>query len=413
MEVLQTTTEGSSSRTSLLDSSPQQPRHDEGDGDGDGDRTIDEALRQLETFLRVFGFCQYSLLSFALSSLSFLVFGVVTPLLCIELSNCSNCEKYQIKSTVCGDFSSWIATMASDPVPRGVRAESPWVFPVAGDLDTTLPPCEDYPLCFVQLVCNLQVIHYENYGKLLERDLDILVYIEEHIVLTHHLSKISHRFRIFLLLEFLVVTASQFVALFQTTGNRGIINFVNGSDFVVSSIVQVVGIILCLHGATKISHRARGISSVGSRWHALVTCNSNEASQSGTLNSRGNMEASQALGSLPINYSESDLESIDVPLPVNTQLVSYMARTKRDKPSYDLQLPISHMATSFSFANSLDKDFGVMWNNSIVCFLSASNPGGFTVFGWIVDRGLIITILFVELSLVLFVLGKTITYTTT
>lgn len=97
MEVLQTTTEGSSSRTSLLDSSPQQPRHDEGDGDGDGDRTIDEALRQLETFLRVFGFCQYSLLSFALSSLSFLVFGVVTPLLCIELSNCSNCEKYQIK----------------------------------------------------------------------------------------------------------------------------------------------------------------------------------------------------------------------------------------------------------------------------------------------------------------------------
>lgn len=84
------------------------------------------------------------------------------------------------------------------------------------------------------LVCNLQVIHFENYGKLLERDLDVLVYIEEHIVLTHHLSKISHRFRIFLLLEFLVVTASQFMSLFQTTGNRGIINFVNGSDFVVS-----------------------------------------------------------------------------------------------------------------------------------------------------------------------------------
>lgn len=85
------------------------------------------------------------------------------------------------------------------------------------------------------LVCNFQVIHFENYGRLLERDLHVSVYIEEHIRLTHHLSKISHRFRIYLLLEFLVVTASQFVYLLQTTGNRGIINFVNGGDFAVSS----------------------------------------------------------------------------------------------------------------------------------------------------------------------------------
>ena len=84
------------------------------------------------------------------------------------------------------------------------------------------------------LVCNLQIIHIENYGKLLERDLDVSDYIEEHIRLTYNLSKISHRFRVFLLLEFLVVTATQFVALFQTTGNGGIINFINGGDFAVS-----------------------------------------------------------------------------------------------------------------------------------------------------------------------------------
>lgn len=87
------------------------------------------------------------------------------------------------------------------------------------------------------LVCNLQVTHFENYGKLLERDLDVSIYIEEHIRLTHHLSKISHRFRIYLLLEFLVVTASQFVALLETTGNRDIINFINGGDFAVSVIL--------------------------------------------------------------------------------------------------------------------------------------------------------------------------------
>lgn len=84
------------------------------------------------------------------------------------------------------------------------------------------------------LVCNLQIIHLENFGKLLERDLDVSEYLQEHIRLNYHLSKISHRFRILLLLELLVVTASQFVALLQTTGNRGLINFINGGDFAVS-----------------------------------------------------------------------------------------------------------------------------------------------------------------------------------
>lgn len=85
------------------------------------------------------------------------------------------------------------------------------------------------------LVINLQVIHFENYGKLLERDLDVSVYIEEHTRLNHHLSKISHRFRIYLLLEFLFVTASLFVSLIETTENRGIINFTNGGNFAVSA----------------------------------------------------------------------------------------------------------------------------------------------------------------------------------
>lgn len=85
------------------------------------------------------------------------------------------------------------------------------------------------------LVCNLQVIHFENYGKLLERDLDASVYVEEHTFLKYNLSRISHRFRVFLLLEFLVVTATQFVTLLETTGNSGIVNFVNGGDFAVSA----------------------------------------------------------------------------------------------------------------------------------------------------------------------------------
>lgn len=36
-----------------------------------------------------------------------------------------------------------------------------------------------------------------------------------------------------------------------------------------------------------------------------------------------------------------------------------------------------------------------------------SNPGGITIFGWTVDRSLVNTIFFLELSLVTFVLGQT------
>lgn len=218
------------------------------------------------------------------------------------------------------------------------------------------------------LICNLQVIHFEDYAKLLERDCDVLVFIEEHTRLRYHLSKISHRFRIFLILQFCVVTASQFVTLFRITGYRGIITGINGGDFAVSSIVQVVGIILCLHAATKISHRALGIASIASRWHALATCGQNDTSQLRVSNSTGNLEAANSQNSARINYSESDLESFDyIAMPTNMQLASYMT-------SY-------HKRQAF------------------VLYLQ-NNPGGITIFGWIVDRGLINTIFFIELSLI-------------
>lgn len=86
------------------------------------------------------------------------------------------------------------------------------------------------------LVCNLQVIPFDDYAKLLERESDTMVLMEEHIRLRYHLSKISHRFRIFLLLQFCIVTASQFVTLFHTTGYRGIITVINGGDFAVSPV---------------------------------------------------------------------------------------------------------------------------------------------------------------------------------
>ncbi|CAO2167896.1 unnamed protein product [Urochloa humidicola] len=228
------------------------------------------------------------------------------------------------------------------------------------------------------LVCNLQVIHFDDYGKLLEQDADPLVYLKEHLQLRHNLSKISHRFRMFLLLLFLSVTASQFAILFKTTAYIGPINFTNGGDIAVSSVVQVVGLVLCLHAAAKISHRAQNISSIASRWHALATC-STDSNYVTTPNSSGNLAPFPTHLFLR-DYSESDLESLETASlhgnsPGTAQLASYMS-------SYHKR-------------------------ESLVLYLLA-NPGGITIFGWIVDRTFLNTILMLELTLVLFVLSKTV-----
>nr|GFB01642.1 hypothetical protein CTI12_AA197050 [Tanacetum cinerariifolium] len=63
----------------------------------------------------------------------------------------------------------------------------------------------------------------------------------------------------------------------------------------VSSIAQVVGVILCLNAAAKISHRAQGIAALASRWHALASCGPDDRSNMRFSHSNGNLEAASSL----------------------------------------------------------------------------------------------------------------------
>ncbi|XP_027099852.1 uncharacterized protein [Coffea arabica] len=404
---------------------------------------LDKTLKTLDSFLALLGFKQNSILSVGLSWMVFLLIGFFLPVVILQLSNCPGCEKGQIKSFEL-DIVASQASLASaslicvshnlrkygirkflfvdrytghverfsdqyiQKISESVRLLVLWVLPcfilktarevirmlyvhhelwwqtvvilLAFVLSSTYVTIIFLSSCILfYLVCNLQIIHFDDYGKLLERQSDVLILIKEHIRLRHYLSKISHRFRIYLILVFLIVTVSQFVTLFQTTGYTGIISFINGGDFAVSSIVQVAGITLCLNAAAKISHRAQGIGSLASQWHALRTCTPTDASQFRIASSTGSLEVDHMIGSLYTSYSESDLESLEfVPTSQSTPLSSY--------------------------ASSYHK------RQALVTYLQ-SNPGGITVFGWTVDRGLINTIFFIQLSLVLFVLGKTVVFT--
>lgn len=100
--------------------------------------------------------------------------------------------------------------------------------------------------------------------------------------------------------------------------------------FQVSSLVQVAGITLCLNAAAKISHRAQGIASLASKWHATVTCSSADASQIRVSSSMGNLGVANTLGSVFINNSESDLESLEhITMPRNTHLGSYVSSYRK------------------------------------------------------------------------------------
>ncbi|KAF7813625.1 uncharacterized protein G2W53_034601 [Senna tora] len=384
---------------------------------------LDRMLRRLEAFLSLLGFEQSSLSSLALSWTAFLAVGVVVPVVALAVGgDCSDCQTYQRKDFEIGivAFQAILAAVSLLCLSHNLRKyglrrflfvdrysgkmesfheryvqqvltsreiihlfhanHESWWPSVAVSLAsiaswTYVSTISLLASILFHLVCNLQVIHFDDYGKLIQRESNVLIFMEEHIRLRYHLSKISHRFRIFLLLEFLVVTVSQIVTLLQVTRYGGIITFTNGGDFAVSTLVQVVGIIICLHAATRISHRAQNIVSVASRWHALVTCATSDASQLRSYASVGNLEAANLLNSLYSDYSESDLESSDYSLPTNTQLASYMS-------SY-------HKRQAF------------------VMYLQ-TNPGGITIFGWTVDRSLVNTIFFLELTLVTFVLSKTI-----
>lgn len=79
-----------------------------------------------------------------------------------------------------------------------------------------------------------------------------------------------------------------------------------------------------MNAAAKISHRAQTIGSLASQWHALRTCTPTDISQLRLSSSTGNLELNSSIGSLCINYSESDLESLDfVPTSQSTPLASY------------------------------------------------------------------------------------------
>lgn len=130
-------------------------------------------------------------------------------------------------------------------------------------------------------------------------------------------------------------------------------------SFQVSSIIQVVGIIICLHAAAKISHRAQRIASVASKWHAVLTCVSTDAFLLRSSNNVESLETASNPPSVLVNYSESDLESFDfLGMPSNPQYASYMPSYIR-RQAFGMNQIIFSLFSFHSFPGWMQRHFSM------------------------------------------------------
>ena len=97
----------------LKNSDENQQSEPSGVRENDKETLLDKTLQRLDLFITLLGYNQSSVGRFLVSWGVFLVFGVVLPVVMLELSNCPGCEKGQIKSFEIGIVVSQASLAAS------------------------------------------------------------------------------------------------------------------------------------------------------------------------------------------------------------------------------------------------------------------------------------------------------------
>lgn len=227
-----------------------------------------------------------------------------------------------------------------------------------------------------RLMCNLQVLRLKGYNKLLEVTSEVSIILKEHMKLRNQLTTISHRFRLFLIFALSTIILCQLSSLFQILLSAKDINFFRAGDLAVCSLVQLTGMVLCLHGAAKITHKAQHIVAAVSKWHALATCSPGTIIQKGS----GSEDHKRLVygPSHPLLNNKSSSEDLEAP---NREL------TFEEELAHDLE--------------------AFQKRQALVTYLQFARTG-ISLYGFVLDRGFLYMIFGVMFSSTLFILGKTV-----
>ncbi|KAL5775241.1 hypothetical protein ACOSP7_012798 [Xanthoceras sorbifolium] len=225
-----------------------------------------------------------------------------------------------------------------------------------------------------KVICYLQIIKMEDFAQVFLKETEVCSILKEHLRIKRNLRIISHRFRAFILLSLVLVTASQFISLIQTTRSSANNNIFEAGELVICSISLVTGLFICLRSATKITHKGQAITGLAAKWHVCATIHSFDNLDDETPTTQ--IDSTQVFS---INWESDDEEG--------------------DGDDDDLDnakfMPIYAHTISFQKRQAL------------VTYLE-NNRAGITIYGFMLDRTGLHTIFAIELALSLWLLNKTI-----
>ncbi|KAJ1380415.1 hypothetical protein SESBI_46051 [Sesbania bispinosa] len=230
-----------------------------------------------------------------------------------------------------------------------------------------------------RLICHLQILRLQDFATYFHVDSDVASVMSEHLRIRRHLRIISHRFRAFILLALVLVTGSQFACLLETTKTTHDLNIYKTGELALCSVTLLSALSILFRSATKITHKAQAITGLAAKWHVCATLDSFDGVAEGDV--------------LTAQISH---EKIFPQVGTDGESETDDAGDEEDEIDTTKLIP-SYAYSTISYQK----------RQALVNYFE-NNRAGITVFGFMLDRSTLHTIFGIELSLVLWLLGKTI-----
>ncbi|KAI7731016.1 hypothetical protein M8C21_017410, partial [Ambrosia artemisiifolia] len=133
-----------------------------------------------------------------------------------------------------------------------------------------------------RLICYLQILRLQDFALVFQVDSDVETVLREHLRIRRHLKIISHRYRVFILLALVIVTVSQFASLLDTTSRTAEISIFKSGELALVSVSLLAGLMILLRSATRITHKAQGVTCLAAKWHVCATIDVFESPEADT-----------------------------------------------------------------------------------------------------------------------------------
>nr|XP_027064308.1 uncharacterized protein LOC113690548 isoform X1 [Coffea arabica] len=228
-----------------------------------------------------------------------------------------------------------------------------------------------------RLICYLQILRLQDFAQVFQVESDVESVLREHLRIRRHLRIISHRYRSFILWALIIITVSQFASLLMTTRSTADLNIYKTGELALCSVSLLAGLMILLRSATRITHKAQAVTCLAAKWHVCATIDSFDTTEAETPISR-----------VPVNHV----------FPVSSD------GSDADDDVGDEEDDIDHtkLVPSYNY-----NTISFQKRQALVTYFE-NNRAGVTVYGFMLDRTSLHTIFGIELSLVLWLLGKTI-----